>query len=160
MIPTIYVIFNLALAAVLLFFKYGRQNLHTLEVFTYWLIGALLAQNYSAFTNLNFKLFEVPDILSLEMTHFLNRIVLVPVVFVWFLNSYVTGSSFIKKLVLVSSTVCVLVGLEWLEDGLGVLIHNNWRLWWSFAAWSTSTLLTIGFMKIFRKKLIREVPST
>ncbi len=155
MILLFYIILNFL--STFVFFAFQKKHLHILEILTYWLFGSLLIQNYSAFNHINFKLFVISDVLSLELAHFLNRIVLEPLVIVWFLNYYAANTSFGKRALLIAAFVCILVGLEWFADWLGVFRHNGWKVWWSFTVWLTSILLSIGFMKVFRNKLIKGV---
>ncbi|MDF2963712.1 MAG: hypothetical protein K0S39_5447 [Paenibacillus sp.] len=155
MILSFYIYINLL--ASLIFFKCLKKNLHALEILLYWLLSTLLIQNYSAFNYINFHQMIIPEILSLELTHFLNRTVLGPLIIVWFLNYYVIVTAWVKKVVLLVCFVFILLGLEFLEDRLGVCIYNGWKLWWSLAVWLLFILLSIGFMKLFRKKLTKGV---
>jgi hypothetical protein len=142
----------LNLLVVLFFLKFKKKNIHKLEIVTYWMVSSILFQNYSAFNYMNLKYFVIPNILSLEMAHVMNRLVLFPVLIVMFLNHYVVLSSFKSKFLLVISYIVILTGLEWLADWAGILNHINWKLWWSIVIWICILLISIGFMKFFRKK--------
>lgn len=137
-----------------MFFKYcSNKRLHVLEISTYWLFATMLIQNYSALNHINFKLFVIVDVFHLEMAHFLNRIVLEPLVVVWFLHQFVAMTSFLKKAGCLTVYMILLVVQERLQERLGVIQNNGWKIWWSFLVWLTILLLTIGFMKVFRSKL-------
>jgi hypothetical protein len=134
------------------FFKYSKKNLHVLEILTYWMVSSLLVQNYSALNSMNFKTFIIPDVITLEIAHFLNRTLLIPCMFLWFINSYIVITTFEKKLIFIIGFVFILVGMEWFQDWSGVFKHNHWRLWWSYTAWLISVLILIGFTKFFHRK--------
>ncbi|MEW9699801.1 hypothetical protein [Paenibacillus sp. SI8] len=155
MIFTFYILLNSAV--VLFLWKYKKKNIHILEVLVYWLFAGILYQNYSALLYMNFKLIIIPDTLSLEMAHFINRTVLYPVFTILFLNHFIRLQSAGKKIALILSYVVLFNGLEGLADWLGVLMHTKWKLWWSFSFWIIYLLLSIGFMKFFRMKLKEEL---
>lgn len=139
----------------LFLFSKKKKKLHTLEVIVYWTVSSYLYQNFSALCYMNFKTLIIPDILSYELAHFLNRIILFPIVMVTFLDYFLILSTHLKRLLLIISFIFLLSGLEWLADFLGVLIHVDWRIWWSFSFWLLTLLGLIAFMKLFRKILFK-----
>lgn len=150
-----YIVFNLV--AVVAFFKFQRKSLHPLEIFVYWLVATILFQNYTAFFYLNVKVFVIPEVMSLEMSHLINRTVLYPVVTLLFLNQYVQLKTFLMKVVLVGLYWLLFLGLQWLADELGILIHtSDWKLWWSLAFWLLYVLIHIGVLRVVRKKWMKE----
>jgi hypothetical protein len=147
-------VFYIVLNGIALFlFILKKKRLHILEIIVYWMIGSYLFQNFSALCYMNLKTLIIPEILSYEFSHFLNRIVLYPAIMVTFLHYYLILNTHLKKLLLIMSFVLVFVGLEWLADFLGVIKHVHWRIWWSFSFWLIALLVLIGFMKLFRKIL-------
>lgn len=152
MVFTFYIVLNII--AIILFIKY-KKNLHIFEIFVYWLVSTYIFQNFSALCYMNFKTLLIPEKLDLEFTHFLNRTILFPILMVTFLLIYTQLSTSLKKLLLVLCFILLLTGFEWLAHLLGVVIHVNWRLWWSFAFWLSALLTLIGFMKFFRKILFK-----
>lgn len=152
MILFFYVVLNMI--AVFLFIK-KKKTLHILEIIVHWMVASYVFQNFSALCYMNFKTLIIPDRLSYELTHVLNRIVLYPVLMVTFLHYLLIFRTYLKKLLLMISFMFLFVGLEWLEDFLGVLIHAHWRIWWSFSFWSAALLVLIGFMKLFREFLFK-----
>lgn len=152
MILFFYAVLNLI---AIYFFSKKKKNLHILEIFAYWMVSSYLYQNFSALCYMNFKTIIIPDRLSVEFSHFLNRIVLFPLVMVTFLDFYLMILTNLKKLLLIIGFVFVLAGLEWLADFLGVFKHVHWQLWWSFSFWLSSLLVLIGFMKFFRNILYK-----
>jgi hypothetical protein len=152
MILFLYVVLNVVC---LFFFIIKKKKLHILEIIMYWMVGSYLFQNYSALCYMNFKTIMIPDKLSFELTHFLNRMVLYPMFMVAFLNFFLIISTYLKKFLLIISFIFLFVGLEWLEDFLGIFNHVHWQIWWSFTFWLTGLVVLIGFMKFFRKYLYR-----
>ncbi len=155
MVFTFFALLNIL--AIVLIFKFQRKNIHPIEIVTCWLVSTILFQNYSAFFVMNMKYFKVPEILSLELTHLLNRTVLIPVITLIFINYYITKSKFRQKIIIFVSFVLFLGGIEFMEHFLGVLLHHNWKVLWSIAFWVIYLQLVNIFMKYFRKRLIKEV---
>jgi len=157
MVLLFYIALNLVFVYLLV--KYRSKRMHPLELFVNGLFGSFLVQNYNAINSMNFKTFVIPDVLSLEFAHVLNRFVLFPVSVLYMLTLLLTVQSLSKKLLIVVCFECIFVGLEWLEDWQGVLIHQHWRLWWSFAVWLVIMAISCSMMIIFRKILRKEVPA-
>lgn len=142
----------LNLIAVFIFTKM-KKELHILEIIVYWMVGSYVFQNFSAICYMNFKTLLIPERLSYEFTHVLNRLVLFPLLMVAFLHFFLVVHTRLKKLLLAISFLFLFVGLEWFADFLGIIDHVQWRMWWSFSFWTAALLLLIGCMKRFRKIL-------
>jgi hypothetical protein len=152
MILLFYIVLNLI--AVVLFIRI-KKKLHVLEIIVYWLVASYLFQNFSALCYMNFKTIIIPDKLSYELSHFINRIILYPLLMVSFLHFFLISNTKIKKIILLLSFILLLTGLEWLEDFFGVLNHIEWQLWWSFSIWLLAMLILLGCLKAFRKVLYK-----
>ncbi len=151
-----YAIVNLA--ALIVFFRFERNSLHVLEILTYWLAATVLFQNYSAFFTMNINYMVVPERLSLELAHLLNRIVLYPVFALIYLNRYATAAGSSDRSLWTLGAILFFAGLEWLADWTGVLRHMpEWQLWWSFAWWCLFTLVLLAVYHAFRTQLTKEL---
>lgn len=150
MILIFYLIVNVL--TIFLFIKM-KKRLHILEILVYWMFSSYLFQNFSALCFMNFKALIIPDKLTYEFAHFINRIVLYPAIMVTFLLFFVILNSHLKKLFLLAGFIILLTGLEWLSDLLGVMKHVHWQLWWSFTFWLIALVVLIGLMKFFRNIL-------
>jgi hypothetical protein len=139
----------------LLFFIKKKKQLHILEIIAYWFVASYLAQNFSALCYMNFKTLMIPEKLSFELSHFLSRTTLYPLIMVLFLDYYLTRNTIIKKTFLMIAVVAILTSIEWFNHYLGVLIHKNWQFWWSPSIWFGGLIVLIGFMEIFRRILFR-----
>jgi membrane-bound ClpP family serine protease len=140
----------------IVFFLKKRTRLHVLETMLYWLVSSYLFQNLSALCYMNFHTLGIPERFSSSFSHVLNRLVIYPLIMVTFLHYYAGFYSIARKLGLIIGFMLILLGMEWLGDATGVLVHVHWQLWWSFAYWFTTLLALIGVMKLFRKILYRK----
>lgn len=138
---------------VLSLFIIKRKRLHILEIIVYWLIATYIYQNFSALCFMNFKTLIIHDRLTFELSHFVNRIILFPILMVTFLHYYLVLITTFKRILLTGSFIILLSGFEWLSDYVGVLIHVNWQIWWSLSFWLAALMVLIGFMTLFRKML-------
>lgn len=150
MVLLFYVVLNVI---VVFFFTKMKKKMHILEIMVYWMVGSYVFQNFSALCYMNFKTLIISNKLSYELLHVLNRIVLIPLLMVTFLHFFLILNTRLKKISLIASFLLLFVGLEWLADILGILMHVHWRIWWSFSFWLAAMLVLIGFMKFFRKIL-------
>jgi hypothetical protein len=152
MVLFFYIVLNVL--AIFLFIK-KKKMLHILEIIVYWMISTYLYQNFSAICFMNYKTLIVPEKLSLEFSHFLNRTILFPIIMVIFLHFFLILTTNWRKFLLFSCFVSLLTGMEYLSDLLGVLIHKNWRVWWSFAYWVATLSVLLVCMKVFRRILYK-----
>lgn len=154
----IFLFYLLANASVtVFFFKFQKKNLHAIEIFISWVVSTIIFQNYVALFYMNFDFFYIPEILSLELAHLLNRTVLIPVITLLFLNHYILLNSLKKKLASFIIIVLFCTGLEWLDHVTGVVIHRDWKIWWSFSFWIFDFFICLLFLRFFRKKLTKAV---
>lgn len=147
-----YLILNLI---TIILFSRIKKKLHSLEIILYWLLSSYLYQNFSAICYMNFKTIIIPNNFSLEMSHFINRIILFPILMVLFLHFFQSVKSSFRKVLVFVGFILFFVGLEWLSDLLRVLIHVQWKLWWSFLFWIVVLIILIGFKKFFRSILFK-----
>jgi hypothetical protein len=155
MVFTYFILLNLIV--VILFIK-TKKNLHILEIVVYWLAASYLFQNLSAFCYMNLRTLIIPEKLGFELSHFLNRTVLYPVIMVTFLHYFLLLKGILRKLLLFLFFISFLAGMEYIEHFSGVLIHVHWKLWWSFAFWLGALVILIGIMKVFRRILYKGEP--
>lgn len=155
MILFFYLLLNVLIT--LIFFKFQKKNLFALEIFALWILTSIVFQNYSAFFMMNVKHFMIAATIFQELAHFLNRIVLIPVLTLLFFNHFIALKIFWRKLASSIMIILILAGIEWLAHFTGIFIHENWKIWWSLVFWIVYITITILFMKYFRKKLAKEV---
>lgn len=147
----VYLIANAAAALYVLAIR--KRRIQSLEVLAYWLLSMILVQNYSAIFYMNTRFTDIPDILSFEGADLVNRLVLYPLAIVLFLDLCTACFTMTGKAGTVLAGVCVLTGLEWIDDWTGIHVHRSWVFWWSPAIWLLILLVSLGFMAYFRRKL-------
>jgi len=152
MVLFFYIVLNVL--AIFLFIK-KKKMLHILEIIVYWMISTYLYQNFSAICFMNFKTLIVPQKVSLEFSHFINRTTLFPIIMVTFLHYFLISTKTWRKILLFISFTLLLAGFEYLAEALGILIHKNWRVWWSFAFWVGSLSVLLVCMRVFRRILYK-----
>ncbi|WP_026565693.1 hypothetical protein [Bacillus sp. UNC41MFS5] len=152
MVLFFYIVLNVL--ALFLFIR-KKKMLHILEVIVYWTVSSYLYQNFSALCYMNFKTLIIPENLSYEFSHDLNRIILFPILMVIFLHFFLILTTLLRKLLLMISFIILLTGMEYLADYLGVLIHIHWRIWWSVSIWMFDLCVLIVFMQWFRRILYK-----
>jgi hypothetical protein len=144
----------LNIIALFLFIRLKKQ-LHILEIIVYWMMASYFFQNFSAICYMNFKTLIVPEKLSYEMAHFINRTMLYPIIMVTFLHYYLIIKTTLRKILLIICFTLILSGVEWLADTLGVVIHINWQNWWSLSFWIATLFMLVGTMKFYRRILYK-----
>jgi len=132
-----------------------KRNLHPIEIFVNGLIASLLVQNYSALFYMNFKKFDIPDSIGLELAHLMNRTVLYPGIILLFLNACIKGVPGWRWLGYILVFVLILSFVEGLEHLLGIVVHTDWKAWWSLLIWLAILLLNYVFALFFRSMMVR-----
>lgn len=142
----------------LIYFRNANRRLHPLETVMSWIIASMVFQNYTALFYMNFELIMIPEKLSLELAHLLNRLVLYPVCLLLYLNRYASLPSLLGKSAWTAASVLFFTGFEWLAHWQHVLIHvPEWKLWWSLAFWTLFVLVNLLVHKLFRHRLNKEL---
>ncbi|SEP00947.1 hypothetical protein [Paenibacillus sp. OV219] len=152
MLLFLYILLN---AAVVFVFMKTRKAMHILEIFVYWWIASYIYQNYSALCFMNFKTLIIPDMFTPKAAHFLNRMVLYPLLMVVFLQLLLRMSSFLRKLALYIGFILLFSTLDGLDHVSGILIHADWRAWWTIALWVITLPFLVVCMKLFRNILFK-----
>ena len=152
MVLFFYVVLN---ALALFLFVKKKKMLHILEIIVYWMVSSYLYQNFSALCYMNFKTLIIPEKLSYEFSHFINRTLLFPILMVTFLHFFIMLTTQFKKILLIICFIFILTGMEYLADYLGVIIHVHWQIWWSFSFWLIALLILLVFMQFFRRILYK-----
>ncbi|MFB5193308.1 hypothetical protein ACE198_00105 [Neobacillus sp. KR4-4] len=152
MVLFFYIVLNLL--ALFLFIR-KKKMLHILEVIVYWAVSSYLYQNFSALCYMNFKTLTIPENLSYEFSHVINRIILFPILMVTFLHFFLILTTLLRKLLLMISFIILLTGMEYLADYLGVIKHVHWQIWWSLSIWMFDLCVLIVFMQWFRRILYK-----
>jgi hypothetical protein len=148
-----YILINLFV--VVFFFKYQVKRLHVLEILFYWFTSSLLVQNQSALLFMNFKYITIPDVVTLELAHLMNRTVLYPYLTFIFLNQYITLITKWTKLVMIFTFTLLLVGMDGLSVWLGIVEFVKWNFFMSALFWFCYLIIAIAIMKLFQKKLYK-----
>jgi hypothetical protein len=126
----------------ILTFSVTKRRLHLFEGIIVWVCTELLQNNFHWLIGLNYRLVE----LSLNWIDYLvydtNRSIIVPICMMLFLELHESLDRKWKKLLNGAMFAALFVGLEYLDDVLGILSHSrNWRVWYSFANWTFNLLV-------------------
>lgn len=80
---------------------------------------------------MNFNYFTIPEILSLEITHLLNRTVLIPIITLIFLNQYING----------------------------IFTYTGWKLYYSIPVYPISLWLLMKVFQFTKMQLRKPLPN-
>ncbi|AZN39580.1 hypothetical protein [Paenibacillus albus] len=64
---------------------------------------------------------------------------------------------FLRKVGLYIGFILLLSSLDGLDDVSGILIHADWRVWWTIALWVVTLPFLVACMTVFRSILFKEV---
>jgi hypothetical protein len=155
MILSIFILLNLMVF--IFFFIFGKKELHILEVTAYFFFAGIPVQNLSALLCLDLEWITISSSQSLEWAEVINRSVLIPILVVWFLSLFIHTFSSYKKLGYLLFFTCLLTGIEYLSESLGLLNHAHWKFWWSFALNACLLFIAIPFMFFFRSHFYKGI---
>ncbi|MBB6452362.1 putative membrane protein SirB2 [Salirhabdus euzebyi] len=148
MVLLLFVFINIVVAVYAI--RYKKTGLDPLEIFAYWCFTVILIQNNSALLHLNIEGIILSERESYNWADLLNRLIFLPIFFVWFINRYVRTANRKEKAILFFLSLNIVVGIEWFGDWVGLYEHKHWEIWWSYLSKGTMLLLALIFMKIFR----------
>ncbi|WP_157276686.1 hypothetical protein [Paenibacillus sp. Soil766] len=97
----------------------------------------------------------IPQSIMFEFSHVLIRLVLYPLVTLFYLNEISAAASKIKKTGVIIKYSVFLLGLEWVSDWLGVFNHTNPYLLGSGVFWLGYLMLMLIIMKVFHSKFYK-----
>lgn len=140
----------------ILFWKFGRGSIHSLEVVAYWLFSSIIIHNWSAVIFLNTQLGEDSHLRSMNVIFAINRTFLLPILIVWFLNVVSQVKGVWGRIRTFLFFLAPLLGIGWLSDALGVFHFKKWTFMMSVGAWSITFILSYLFLKLFRKMVRKE----
>ncbi|MBL0387445.1 hypothetical protein JJB07_12355 [Tumebacillus sp. ITR2] len=154
MILSCILVFNLL---VLYSFLVSKKHLHLFEILVYFFTFSFLLQDFVAIIWVNLGLVEVTEKIDLYWGVVFNRMILFPILQVWFLNLYANAESWVRKLFLFVIYDAVLVVVIGLTARLGLIKLIHWNLGGAAIYWTVSLLLGIWMRKGFLKLLYAEV---
>ncbi|MDF2962517.1 MAG: hypothetical protein K0S39_4252 [Paenibacillus sp.] len=132
-------------------FAVTKRKIHLFEGIVLWCFLLSIQNNFVWLFSLNFKLVE----LSRDITNYLAydsiRSVIVPLLTILFLELNLYVNEVWKKTLSWAGIIMLLVGIEYMAELLDILVHSEeWKLWWSFANWTSNVGLSFAVHKSIR----------
>jgi hypothetical protein len=135
----------------------SKKNLHLFEIIFIWTVVNIIHHNFMTIFALNMGLFNFGQDLVHYWTMALNRVFLIPLLIVWYLDRSLEEGRPHKKWAWLPAGISILVGIEYLANALHVYTFNQWKLYWSFAEWLIIFLIVNYSWIWFRKLLWKEM---
>lgn len=136
-------------------FVVTKKNLHLFEVMFIWMIAIIIDHNFMTVVSVNLGMYEYADQPSRYWSLALVRIVLIPLLIVWYFDK--TSSKTAFKWIFLPIGIALLIGIEYLSEILNVFDHTHWKLWWSIIEWFAVFLIINYCSQWYRNVLRREV---
>jgi hypothetical protein len=137
-------------------FVVTKRNLHLFEILFMWMIIIFIHHTFLTVTAVNLKLITFTASRTNFWTLVFNRITLIPLLIIWFVDISLSVT-LLRKLLLLPVSLCILVGIEYLGDLFNIYHHVHWKVWWSVVEWTIILLFVyinwIWFRKILRREL-------
>ncbi|MDF2958722.1 MAG: hypothetical protein K0S39_457 [Paenibacillus sp.] len=142
----------------ILSFSVTRRRIHLFTGMILWCL-IIHAQNiFLGMVGINFKLMKLSDHLANFLAFDSIRSVIIPISIIIFLEQTSSKSGVWKKTACWVGVIFLLVGVEYLAEGLDVLTHSEkWKLWWSFAFYTALVSLAFIVHKLISHIAQREV---
>jgi hypothetical protein len=135
----------------------SKKNLHLFEIIFIWMVVIIIHHNFMTIFALNMGMLDFSKHPSHYWTLVLIRVVLIPLLIVWYLDRSLSGGRPYQKWAWLPVGISILAGIEYLAHALHVYTFHHWKLWWSFAEWFVIFLLVnypwIWFRKLLRKEM-------
>jgi len=135
----------------------SKKNLYLFEIIFIWMVVNIIHHNFMTIFALNMGMFDFGKNPAQYWTMALNRVFLIPLLIIWYLDRSLDGNRPYKKWSFLPVIISILVGIEYLANALNVYNFNQWKLWWSFIEWFVIFLLVnyvwVWFQKLLRKEM-------
>lgn len=148
MVLAAYIAVNLLIVVSFAFMK--KKNFHVLEVFAYWCFAISLFLHFSAISFLNINYIDYSDRVSLTWADTLNRIILLPIIVIIYLNWLIGIKSFSVKGFVTVLFSGILYGIDSLNVWIGMYSFNYGQRWWQFFIYLFILVLSAIFMRMLR----------
>lgn len=135
------------------------RKMHLFEVIFLWLVIWLVIHNASSVILMNLELLTLSKELKYFWAHLIKRILLYPLIIIWFFEMTLRISHYFKKLFILLLCVCLLTFGDYLAFFIGVYHHKNWNIGYSLIQWGFIVSISYLFWKWYRKILYKEEPS-
>jgi hypothetical protein len=129
-----------------------KKRLHLFEIFFIWMTVWLITHSLSSILIVNFESLSLSNKQSDFWTHFFKRLLLYPLIIIFFFDIYLRIKNHIGKIALLIFNICVMSSLEFLFIYLGVLKNKKYSIMDSLTEWIFTILLTLILWQWYRKK--------
>lgn len=117
-----------------------------------WMVAMILDHNVMTVVSVNMGMYDFADQPSRYWSLSLVRIVLIPLLIVWYFDA--TASKAILQWALLPLGIGVLIGIEYLCDVLNVFHHTHWKLWWSVIEWF-GLFVVLHYSRLWYRNVLR-----
>jgi hypothetical protein len=133
-------------------FVVTKKNLHLFEILFIWMAAMILDHNFMTIVSLNLGMYHFANRPTGYWSLSLVRIILVPLLIVWFFDK--TSTRPYNRWIFLPVGVAALIGIEYLCDVMHVFQHTRWQLWWSMLEW-VGVFLVIHFAWLWYHHLLQ-----
>lgn len=131
-----------------------KRNLHLFEILFMWMIIIVIHHNFIEITTVNLGLFRFAPYPANYWTYVFIRIFLIPLLIIWYFDQTLSVKP-LKKWVWLPLGIVILVGVQYLDDVLGVYQFTHWKLWWSIIEWFVIFLI-VNYSWLWYRNLLRK----
>jgi hypothetical protein len=111
-----------------------KKRLHLFEIIFIWLIVWLVTHSVSTIITINLGYLKISEQPKHFWLHLYNRIILYPLIIVWFIDIQ-SRFKYKAKIIIIFSIIILLTLVEHISIWKGVLINKNWNVWYSLIEW-------------------------
>lgn len=132
------------------------KRIHLFEIFFLWMVIWLLIHNSYSLILINLKGLGFSKDLGDFYTRILKRLVLFPLLIIWFFDISLIFNNKVKKYGLILIAIIMLVLIEYCFIFSGLLIKKNWNVGYSFIQFGFIVSGSYFLWNYYRKKLFKE----
>ncbi len=138
----------------------GKLKLHVLEIVHLWIVNVFINQSIFTITTLNLKLFEVSQSIDLHWVLIFKRLILFPILLIWFVDIFFRVKTMSRWLVILLLNI-ILIGDRYITDMLSIMKQTGgWSFWWTAIEWNVIIVCSLVAKKWFSIILKRDVNTT
>jgi hypothetical protein len=126
-----------------------KKYVHPADLFVTWLFTSSMLFVFSNIIELNQQWIQLNNGTKAFWSLTLFRLLIGPCLTVWLILTYSIKSNGILKLICTGIWIFIMIGLQFLQNTLGLIHFKQWNLLFSFIEWTVLWLLTVSYWRTY-----------
>ncbi|KKI93842.1 hypothetical protein WQ54_01965 [Bacillus sp. SA1-12] len=141
--------------ASILFILILNKELHPTEIVLYWMINAMINEEFLLIFIINLKMMHMANNLSSVFTVIIGTIYLMPMLTLSFLLYFIKFQSIISRFFLILVSLFIHSSCIYISERIGLLTNVQWEYSYTLFYWGAALLVNVMLLLGYRRLLRR-----